>query len=173
MRLADYALPGTPVRVSVSDRGSTAAVTVAEPDGEALFLISEQGVRRLLHAVRLPAMAFLPGSADFVIADDTGAIYRIGGDLQLIQITTAPGAKALAGTADGSRLLVVTEHRIDSIRFDTGDTRSIGCSCTAVAATPLKDSTFLLTNPNDGPMWVVDASQTELRVAFIPEVVNE
>jgi hypothetical protein len=170
-RLADHALPGAPRLIAVADRGSAAAITVAEAEGEAVYLISDQGARRVLHAARIPAIAFLPNSGDFVFADDTGAIYRLGIDLSLTQLTALSGVKALAGTADGTRLLLVTEHAVVSLRFATQDTTSAECSCTAAIARPLGGSTFLITDRDDAPMWVVDASGEELRLAFIPEAV--
>ena len=173
VRIAEHSLPGAPLLIAVSDGGSTAAMTVTEADGEAVYLINDQGARRVLHAARFPAIAFLPKSGDFVVADDAGAIHRIGSDLQLTRLTTIHGVKALAGTPDGTRLLLVTGKTVVSLRFATQETTSVDCLCSGAIAMPLGGSTFLISNSADEPMWVVDASSEELRLAFIPEAANE
>ncbi len=172
-RLSERVLPGVPLLSAVADRGSAAAVTITEADGEALYLISDQGARRVLHAARFTAIVFLPGSSDLVVSDGDGAIYRISIDLQLTALMTQSGARALAGTPDGTRLLVVTEHAVVSFRFATQETASVECSCTGANARPLGSSTFVITNDETGPLWVVDASSEQLRLAFIPEAANE
>jgi hypothetical protein len=158
---------------TVGDQGSAVAVTIAESEGEALYLIDEQGARRLLHASHFPAIAFLPDSKEFVVAGEAGAIHRVGSDVQLAQVATIPGTKALAAVSDKLRLLVVTEQTVYSVRLHSGETTSMDCSCKAVSAKPLGESTFLLTNADEGPMWVVSAASDDLRIAFIPEAVNE
>jgi hypothetical protein len=167
-RLTSYTLPAVPVRVAVADRGSTIALVT---DGGALFVVNETGAREVYRSANLPALAFLPNSTDLVIADEAGGLYRINADLQRTKLATVPGTIALA--AQPSRLLAVTEHAISSVTFGTGESTSIDCSCTASFARPLGGSNFLLTSPDNGPIWVLDASSDQLRVAFIPEAVNE
>ena len=172
--IGERELPGAPLLTAVADNGSAAAVTIAEPNGEALFLIDEQGSRRLLQAGRFAALAFLPGSGSFIAADDTGAIYRIGaGDLQLTRVAVVEGASALAATDDGSRLLAITDRAIHAIRLDSGASASIDCSCQGMIAAPLGRSAYVLTGVDDGRMWILDASLEQLRLAFVPEAVNE
>jgi hypothetical protein len=173
-RVADLALPGAPLSIEVSDLSATIALTVAESNGEALYVVSEQTSRRLLHASRLPAIAFLFQSADLVVADDAGVISRVNGNVDLTRVTTVPGAQALAATPDGSRLLIVADGMIRAVRFATGEeTGSVACKYAGAMAEPLGASNFLLTSAKDGPIWLVDASANELRIAFIPEAVNE
>jgi hypothetical protein len=172
-RVGEFTLPGSPVLIAVADRGPAVAVTVAEPEGEALYLINEQGSRRLLQGPRLPALAFSPNSTDIVVSEDTGVISRFDGALQLRQVAVAPGAQALAVTPDHSRVLIVGGHSIRAVRLATGEETSVTCSCAAVMARPLGGPNFLLTRIEDGPIWIVDSSADELRVAFIPEAVNE
>jgi hypothetical protein len=92
-------------------------------------------------------------------------------DLQLAQMGEVTGLSALAVTSD--RVIAVSGRLIRSIPLAGGETPSVECSCTASMAQPMGESRFLLTPGDDGPMWVLDASGVELRVAFIPEVVNE
>ena len=172
-RSADLAIPGSPIRIAVADRDSVVAVTVAESDGEALHILNEQGSTRLLFSSRLPAIAFLPNSADVVVSDETGVVSRVGSESQFRRVATAPGAHALAVTTDHSRLLIVAGQTVRAVRLASGEETSIDCSCAAVMALPLGGSNFLLTKIGDGPIWLVDLSADELRLAFIPEAVNE
>jgi hypothetical protein len=167
-RLSSFTLPAASNRIAVADQGSTIAVVTASGS---LYVVNEIGSREVFHSTDLPALAFLPNSTDLVIADESGGLYRINADLQFTKLATVGGTRALA--AQQSRLLAITEHAISAVNFGTGETTTVECSCTATSAQPLGGSNFLLTNPNDGPIWVVDAGTDQLRVAFIPEAVNE
>lgn len=172
-RLAELDLPGGAILLAVADRGSALAVSVAEPEGAAIYTLDDAGSRRLLHASGFSAIAFLPESRDFVVADEQGLISRIGNDLALTPVATVAGVRALAGTRSGDRLIAAAGEAIYSVELKTGLTVSIKCQCQATSAAPLANSIFLITNPDAGPMWIVDASSKELRVAFIPEAVDE
>ena len=172
-RRADLAIPGSPIKIAVADRDSLVGVTVAESDGEALHILSEQGSSRLLFSSRLLALAFLPNSAEVVVSDETGAISRVGRESQFRRVATVPDAHALAVTNDHSRLLIVAGQTVRTVRLASGEETPIDCNCAAVMALPLGGSNFLLTKIGDGPIWLVDVSVNEPRVAFIPEAVNE
>lgn len=173
VRLADYVLPGAPRLIAVADSGKSVAVVVQDADGEALFLLNELGQRRVLAAPKIPALAYLPKSSAVMIADAAGAIYKLDGDLQLTRIAAVPGVKAIAATSDGSRLVAVAGRSVHSVRFDSGAVSSVECSCEGTEARPLGKSNFLLTGPDDGPIWMVNAAGEPLTLAFIPEAVNE
>lgn len=172
-RVADLALPGAPLLIAISDTGVSLAMSIAETEGEALYVVNDSGSRRLLNAPRLTAFAFLNNSSDFVFSDGKGVVSRFDGNLEFRQLSIAPDTIALAATPDNNRLLMVTSDAIRIHRFASGEEVSLNCKCSAVAATPLGGSNFLLTRPDEGPIWVVDASAEELRLAFIPEAVNE
>jgi hypothetical protein len=167
-RLTSFSLPPGALRVAVADQASTVAVIT---NAGSLYVLNELGAREVFHSTDLPALAFLPNSTDLVVADESGGLFRINADLQLTKLATVAGTRALA--AQTSRLLAVTEHGVSAVNFGTGETTLTECSCTATSAKPMGGAGFLLTNPDDGPIWVVDASLDQLRVAFIPEVVNE
>ena len=169
--LADLELPGSSRLVAVADTGSTAAVTVADGEGEALYISNRESTRRVFTASKIVAIAFIPKTSDVVFADGAGALYRMNADLQLARLGEVTGLSALAVTSD--RLIGISGRLIRSIPLAGGEMASVECSCTASMAQPLGESRFLLTPGDDGPMWVLDASGAELRVAFIPEVVNE
>jgi hypothetical protein len=167
-KLASFPLPAAPARIAVADQGSSLAMIT---EGGSLYLIDANGAREVFHSAALPALAFLPNSSDLVIADESGVLFRINADLKLTKLATVAGTKALA--AQASRLLAVTENAVSAVNLQTGEVTSTDCPCAATAAHPLGGSNFLLTNPDDGPIWVLDASVESLRVAFIPEPVDE
>jgi hypothetical protein len=167
-RLTSLTIPAAPIRIAVADQGTSIAVVTA---GGSLSVINEIGSREVFHSAELPALAFLPNSSDLVLSDESGGLYRINADLQLTKLADVPGTRALA--AQPSRLLAVAEHSISAVNFGTGEVTSVECACTATSAQPLGGTNFLLTRPDDGPRWVLDAAVDQLRVAFIPEAVNE
>ena len=170
-RLAELDLPGSSRLVAIADTGSTAAVTVADGEGEALYVSNRESSRRVFTASKIVAIAFIPKTSDVVFADGAGVVYRMNADLQLAQLGEVTGLSALAVTSD--RVIAVSGRLIRSIPLAGGETASVECPCTASMAQPLGESRFLLTPGDDGPMWVLDALGAALRVAFIPEVVNE
>ncbi|HYP06351.1 MAG TPA: hypothetical protein VER03_08935 [Bryobacteraceae bacterium] len=168
----DYVAPGAVRLMAVSDDAAAVVVSVGGAGGEAVHVVDAHGSRQVFQADRIAAVAFVPGGRDSVFADGEGAIYRITGDLQFAQIGTAPGTVALAATADG-RVLAVARKTIVTLRSDAAPSTSADLVCEATTAKPLGHSRFLLTSGEDGPMWMVDASAADLRLAFIPEAVNE
>jgi hypothetical protein len=168
----DYTLPGDPTAMAVSDEGTAMALVVRETDGDALYVVNADGARRVFRADGIVALAFMPESRDAVFADNRGTIYRLKSDLQFLEVGVVEGVKALGATADG-RVLAVAGKSISALPLDGSLALTVECSCDAVLARSLGESKFLLTSPDDGPMWMVDASARELRVAFIPEAVNE
>lgn len=171
--VAEYALPGAPRLIAVSDSGKSVAAVIGESEGEALYLLNGSGQRRVLSAPKLAALAFIAQSDSLAVAEESGLIYKLGGDLQLTGIATVPGVRAIASTSDGSRLVAVAGRGVHSIRFDSGAVTSVECSCEGTEARPLGRSNFLLTGPDDGPIWMVNAATEPLTLAFIPEAVNE
>ena len=169
--LAEYALPGEPLRIAVSDTNSAVAVTVANEGAEALYVLGATAVSRAFQAERIVAPAFIAGSADLVFADAEGAIYRLKADLDVQRIATVPGVKALAG--DSGRIFAIAGSKIHELPLDGSEAAAVDCSCDASLASPLGGSRFLLVPSGNGPAWVLDASQRQLRVAFIPEASNE
>ena len=109
--LADLELPGSSRLVAVADTGSTAAVTVADGEGEALYISNRESTRRVFTAFKIVAIAFIPKTSDVVFADGAGALYRMNADLQLAQLGEVTGLSALAVTSD--RLIGISGRLFD------------------------------------------------------------
>jgi hypothetical protein len=169
---AEYALPGAAVRLAVADGASAVAVSIAEDGGEALYVLSEGRSSRVLHAEGIADVAFIPESNDAFVASKDGSIYLLKGDLQFTRIANIPGATAIAAVAN-NKALVVAGKTLILIGTDGTRLSSADCSCEPAMARPLSAASFQLTSGDDGPIWLVDASTSELRVAFVPEAVNE
>jgi hypothetical protein len=168
---AEYAYSPEPRLLAVSDEGATGALSVVEPDGETIYVVNAQGARRVFHAAAIAALAFVPGTRDAIFADNEGAVYRLKSDLQFTQIGSVPGVKALAGLTNGD-VIAVGGRTVTAVRADGSPGATVECSCEASIARPLGQSRFVITD-GDGPIWFVDASTGDLRVAFVPEAVNE
>jgi hypothetical protein len=169
--LAEYALPGEPLGIAVSDTNSAVAVTVANEGAEALYVMGATGVSRAFQADRIVAVAFIAGSSDLLFADLEGAIYRLKLNLEVERIGAVAGVKALAG--EFGRAFAIAGAKVHAMSLDGGEGTSIDCACEASLAQPLGASKFLLVPSGNGPAWVLDTTQPQLRVAFIPEASNE
>ena len=99
-KIADRDLPGEPLLLAIADTGKTAAMTIAEGDGEALYILSGDSSRLMFGTPRIPSMAFISGSSDVVMADGAGTIFRLNADQQFWPISNVPGLTALAATAE-------------------------------------------------------------------------
>jgi hypothetical protein len=170
-RLGDVALPARALRTSVADVGTAAAIVVAEPGGEVLWVLNGDGAHRLIRAEALPALGSVADSADFLVADGAGTVSRISRDLQVTPVTSLAGVTALAATP--SAAVLVAKGAVSVLRFQTGERRPIECACSATMATPIAPATFVLTDAERGPSWLLDLSGDSARTAFIPEAVDE
>lgn len=169
---AEYAVSGKVLKLAVADGPASVAITVAEDAGEALYLLSEGSSSRVLHAEGIVGVAFAPESNSVFIATNDGSVYLLKGDLQLSQIGTIPGAVAIAAVSR-ERALVLAGKTSTLIEASGARISSVECACQPAIAQPLGASRFQISSGNDGPAWLVDASTSELRVAFVPEAVNE
>jgi hypothetical protein len=169
--LGDAGLPARPLRASVADAGTAAAVIVAEAEGEVLWVLNADGAHRLIRAEALPALGSLADSADFLVADGAGTVSRIAGDLQVARVTSVAGVTALAGTS--SAAVLVAKGAVSVLRFDTAERVPVECTCSATTATPVALATFLLTDADSGPSWLLDLSGDAARTVFIPEAVHD
>jgi hypothetical protein len=169
---AEYALPGRPLQIAVADGAATVAVAIAEDGGEALYVLTNGASSRVLHAEGFAGVAFVPESNDAFVATKDGSVYLLKGDLQVTQIATIQGATAVAAVAS-DKAVVVAGKILTLIHADGTPVATADCSCEPAMARPLGASKFQLTAGDDGPIWLVDASTSELRVAFVPEAVNE
>jgi hypothetical protein len=170
-RGAELNLPASSRSLAIADTGNTVVATVAEGEGEAVYISNPESSRRVFASSKIPAIAFIPNTSDLVFTNESGAVYRLNADLQLTQLGEAAGVSALAVVRD--RVIAVAGRTVRSIPIAGGETTSLECSCEASIANPLGDYKFLLTQEEHGPMWILDASGAELRLAFIPEAVNE
>jgi hypothetical protein len=96
---AEYAVQGKLRQLAVADGAPNVAVTVAEDSGETLYVLSEGGSSRALHAESVVGVAFAPESSAAFIATNDGSIHSLKGDLQLTQVASVPGTLAIAAVS--------------------------------------------------------------------------
>lgn len=169
---ADFEVAGAASIGAVSDDGKAALIAQAEGNSTALYTFDVDGnSRRLSTAAQITGLAYFSGSHNAVFSTNS-ELYKLGetGELNLISALEKPAGLAIS--SDSKRVLVVSSElkSISMFDMDTGTSITAGCSCSPRALYPLASAdVFRMTNGLDEPTWIVDASGTNLRVAFVPK----
>jgi hypothetical protein len=150
--------------IAVSDDGSA---VLRAGDGE-IAVITSAGTRKLADARPNASIAFAPGGRDAAInnggtvtvfQDVTGA--ATGQDFQNV------GAGAMAFSADGAKLLVAGLRAVTVLDRATADRKLATCEC-KIGGLVRMGAMLRLNEPGSGPLWLLDPSQTEPRILFVP-----
>jgi hypothetical protein len=168
--------PGKLTALAVSDAGALlAAVSPEEGSAAVYFLEPGSDPRLVLSLRRASVLAFIPGSADALAADDIdNRVYLVhdpAGSAAATVVAAAengingPVAIRALGT---SRVLTVNSQSgaITVTDLAGGASSTIECGCTPTELEPLAGSIYRLTA--SGPIWLLDAGAPELRTAFVP-----
>ena len=174
------ALAGGLTALAVSDDGGAVLIaTAGEPSS--VWLLAPNGSSRFLSYVAgAPSLAFLAGSHDVLIADGAlstvmlvrdangqGRITQIGGRAEGVSRPIA-----VAAAADGRRAFVANAEPagIVSLSLEGGQPLVVPCDCTLTALEPLADgTTFRLSDPGDGPIWLLDGASSPPSIVFVPD----
>lgn len=162
---------------------SGAALTVSD-DGQAAVALAE-GRLALHHAdgtVEHPALeqvrtaAFVEGSHDVAaLTEEAGAAFvQRGGEWTRVALPDGLARPvALAATAD--YLLAVSEDGLLArVSSDATAVETIACACTATTLARMgRAHLYRLNEAGDGPVWLLDASEAQPRILFLPPVVKE
>jgi len=164
-------------RVVVNDDASALVMTFAENDRETIYRWNRiEGYRLLASTVQVGALAFV-GNADVVYADSATNEVFLARDVKRQSVTTF-----LAGPSDGvsgptgagvsirNEILVANAGSGTVMVFD-GDGRILRtqqCDCHVSGMFPLSTDMFRLTDRFDQTTYVLDVSESENRILFIP-----
>jgi hypothetical protein len=163
-----------PLSLAVSDDG--AALLALERNGRtgATILLYRDGKSpAVLHNGRaIAGMAFLPGSADVLIAESDA--------VRLVSEAFGPqsiagegdgiaGVVAAAGSADGDRVIIVMASGQVAIRDRKSNAlATVSCACRPTALSRLRGAgVFRLNELWDGPLWLLDTDSPEPRILFV------
>ncbi len=169
-------LPGGLTALAVSDAGAAA---LAAGSGQVVLLAPGLGVRYLYTAAGLPSMAFLMNSQDAVIAD--GVLNRV----MLVRDPKGEAQISLAGdvaqrvsrpiaigvSPDNRRIFVANAQPAGVTVLSLADEAPvlIPCACMPTGLERLADtSTFRLSDPGAGSIWLVDGARSLPRLVFVP-----
>jgi hypothetical protein len=165
---------------AAADSGSFALMQIVSDRGAETWLVNAQGDHVAIpHA---SVFAFIPGSDEFLINDSaSGLLSRVSQldaarlqGLRVVPEHNAPeltGLVRLAMAQDGRQVFGVSEDGTTMVMdAGTGAAVSLPCYCSPSGLYPLRGrSVFRLSNPEDGPVAVLDAGGTSsARVVLIP-----
>ena len=166
--------------LAVSD-GAGAVLLAAGVDQSPVWLVSADGGAQVLsYVATAPSLAFLAGSRDALIADGgagTVTLARHGeGPIQLTQIGGAvEGVSrpvAVAAAAGNQSVLVANSAPagVVTLSLAGGDPSVVPCNCHVTVLEPLAGgTTFRVSEPGEGPLWLLDTASSPPRMVFVPD----
>ena len=176
--------PGAVIALAVSDDQSIAAIAVASSeDGSSssrilLFDLTGDGTPPPV-ITSASSVAFTPNGKDLIVTDATSGSVSMalnaGGVVDIASALVSstedaisnPGAIAFA--SDGLLLIADSAGLVHIINLPTNERRSIACSCRPDSIEGMKDkSTYRLTGPDAGAVWILDLSGEKPRTLFVP-----
>ncbi len=165
--------------LAVSDGGG-AVLLAAAGDPAPLWLASPETWPRVVHtASASPSLAFLSRSEDAVIADalsgEVALLRDLKGEARLIRIGgAADGVSrpvAVAAAPGNRRLFVATTGPAGVVVLPLagGEPVRLACPCEPAALEPMAGgAVFRLSEPGNGPVWLLDARAASPRIVFVP-----
>jgi hypothetical protein len=166
-------------RIAVNPVNSALLAAAGEGDSQALYMISaNEDARRLGSFGAISALVFAAGGTEALIADaQANAVYRLSTSTG--EIVTIASEKdgllhpvALA-SAPGGRVMIADDKSGAVLVIDGGPPAAIQCGCTPTGLSRLSGaSVFRLSDPADGPVWILDTGGAEPRVLAVPAMAG-
>ena len=170
----------TPTAFAVSDNGETLLAGV----GGSVYWVSPSGEVPILRGLHKIVSISLDSSGTALVADGIGnEIYRLRNVTGAVETDIVAGSKegiaapvAVALSHDGKRAFVANgKSGVISI-FDLhtkSETAKLSCGCTPTGLDRLAgEDVFRLTEPSNGPMWVLESAAHQSRIVFVPPGLN-
>jgi hypothetical protein len=172
-------LPGSPTAFAISDDAQAVVVAVVDGESGSLYLLQEGGPQWISSSGRISAIAFLENSRDAVLADHSTNRIEILRSLSSLEV--------LAGETEGvmqPSALAVTGAQVFVANGGSGTilvldgygaaSRPIPCGCSVTGIHRMQESSVLrLTEPADGPLFLLDGGSPETHVYFVPAAVAQ
>lgn len=173
-------LPGILTALAVNDRGDAILAAVSSGDAGSLYALMVGEQPRLVAPVtRVTAVRFLHNSSDAVAAD-----YDANEVLLIRNVLTNPEPIVIASARDGVQRPVAVASSPDNKRIfaansepgavavispEGGAPEMIACNCRATELSAVRGGAmFRLSSATNAPIMLLDASQPEARMLFIP-----
>jgi hypothetical protein len=169
----DLTATGVPSALAVSDDANTLLVSV---NNSIRLFESYADMGKLIDTASGALVAFAAGGHDAAVAD-AGAGVVLFHDLAgagASQVIAPPddngrASSALAFSADGKALFLAssTAQAVTQLDLASGSSTRIACNCSPMVLARM-GSVFRLTEPSSDPLWLLDASESEPRIVFVP-----
>jgi len=165
--------------LAVSDEAGAVLVAAAGDQTPVWLLAPDVGCRILFHVSSSPSFTFLTRSFDAWIADggasSVALLRNVKSGAQVTQIVgAAEGIShpvAVAVSADNRRVLVANADPAGVVSLSlAGEERAaLPCDCALTGLERLAGgTTFRLSDPGEGPLWLLDAGDSPPRMVFVP-----
>jgi len=173
-------LPGILTALAVNDQGDALLAAVSERDSGSLYSLTVGGQPKLVSPVtRVMAVRFLHDSNDAIVADyDANEVLLIRNVLTnpepLVMASARDGVQrpvAVASSPDNQRIFAANSEpgAVAVISPEGGAPELIACNCRATELSAVRGgSMFRLSSATNAPIMLLDASQPEARMLFIP-----
>jgi len=172
------ALAGPVAALAVDDAGSTLFLAAGAAETVALYRIAMDGTSQFLASFRsVAALRLSVNGREALLADSAaGAVYAIrdlrgAGRMETIASGRDGLGIPIAVESDSAGRIFVADQagNVTILNRGRGPVVSLPCGCTPAGLFRLSGTaTFRLTEPSNGPMWVLDASGADARIVAVP-----
>jgi hypothetical protein len=172
------ALAGPVAALAVDDAGSTLFLAAGAAETVALYRIAMDGTSQFLASFRsVAALRLSVNGREALLADSAaGAVYAIrdlrgAGRMETIASGRDGLGTPIAVESDSAGRIFVADQagNVTILNRGRGPVVSLPCGCTPAGLFRLSGTaTFRLTEPSNGPMWVLDASGADARIVAVP-----
>ena len=171
------ALAGPVAALAVDDAGTSLFLAAGAAETVVLYRIGMDGASQFLASFRsVAALRLSANGREALLADSAaGAVYAIrdlrgAGRMETLASGRDGLGAPIAVESDSAGRIFVADQAGNVTILDRGrGSVSLPCGCAPAGLFRLAGSaTFRLTEPSDGPMWVLDASGADARVVAIP-----
>ncbi len=163
--------------MALSDDGETVLLGIWDGELGSLYSLEQGSAVFVSHFGRISSITFLRGSRDAFLADQSNSeillIHNVwGGVAVLAGARDGVTQPTVLGVSDKGRRVFAADSDAGII-FVVSTTGSaptvISCACSISGLHPLKgDSVFRLTEPENGPVLILDGASEQPQMYFIP-----
>ena len=172
------ALAGPVAALAVDDAGTSLFLAAGAAEAGSLYRVAVDGTSQFLASFHsVAALRLSDNGREALLADSAaGAVYVIRelrgtGHLERIASSRDGLGSPVAVDSDSAGRIFVADQagKVTILDRSHGSVVSLTCGCTPTGLFRLSGTaTFRLTEPSNGPMWVLDASGADARIVAIP-----
>jgi hypothetical protein len=172
------ALAGPVAALAVDDAGTSLFLAAGAAETVSLYRVGMDGTSQYLASFRsVAALRLSANGREALLADSAaGAVYAIrdlrgAGRMETIASGRDGLGTPIAVESDSAGRIFVADQagNVTILNRGRGPALSLSCGCAPTGLFRLSGTaTFRLTDPSDGPMWVLDASGADARIVAVP-----